>query len=110
MTPNTDSPDYGAPDAADYDAAPPDSLILDSSIKRKIDPNSMLELKIIMTVTNSDTATDDAYPDAINTSPHVTNVPTSPDAVAATAENKTSVRKLLYGQKYHITKFDIIQK
>ena len=44
MTPNTDAPDDDAPNAADYDAASSDSLILYSSLERKIDPNSMLRL------------------------------------------------------------------
>ena len=42
MNPNT----Y-APNADDDDGASSDSLILDSSLKRKIDPKSMLKLKIL---------------------------------------------------------------
>ena len=45
MTPNTDAPKNDASDAADDDAASLDSLILDLSLKRKIDPKSMLKLK-----------------------------------------------------------------
>ena len=45
MTPNTDDPIDDDPDAAGDDADSPDSLIIDSSIKRKIDPKSMPKLK-----------------------------------------------------------------
>ena len=45
MTPNTYSPNNDAPDAADYDADSSNSIILDSSLKCKIDPKSMLKLK-----------------------------------------------------------------
>ena len=45
MNPNTDSPQDDAPDAADDDDASPKSLILYSSLKRKIDPKPMLKLK-----------------------------------------------------------------
>ena len=45
MTTNTDAHDDDAPDAADYYDASPDSLILDLSLKNKIDPKSMLKLK-----------------------------------------------------------------
>ena len=45
MTPNTDASNYYARDAADDDSASPESLILDSSLKRKINPKSMLKLK-----------------------------------------------------------------
>ena len=44
MTPNTDSPNNYSPGADDDDAVSPDSLILYSSLKRKIDPMSMLQL------------------------------------------------------------------
>ena len=45
MTPNNYSPNDDEPDATDDDAASPDSLILDFSLKHKIDPNSMLKIK-----------------------------------------------------------------
>ena len=45
MTLNTDDPIDDDPDAAGDDADSPDSLIIDSSIKRKIDPKSMPKLK-----------------------------------------------------------------
>ena len=45
MTPDNYALDYDAPDAADYDAASPDSRILDSSLKRKIETNSIHKLK-----------------------------------------------------------------
>ena len=45
MNTNTDVPNNGYPDAADDDAISPDSLILDFSLKHKIDPNSMLKIK-----------------------------------------------------------------
>ena len=44
MTPNTDDPENYSPDYAYDDAASPNSLILYSSLKRKIDPKSMLKL------------------------------------------------------------------
>ena len=44
MTPNTDSPNNNSPDAAYDDSASPNSLILDSSLKRKIETKSMLKL------------------------------------------------------------------
>ena len=45
MNTNTYAPDNDFPDAADSYSASPDSLILDSCLKRKIYPNSMLKLK-----------------------------------------------------------------
>ena len=45
-----------------------------------------------MTVTDADSATNNASPDAINTAPHSPNATTAPDANATTAENKTSMR------------------
>ena len=44
MTPNTDAPNNDASNAASYDAASPNSHILDSSLKPKIDPKSILKL------------------------------------------------------------------
>ena len=44
MTPNTDAPDYDTPDADDDDASSPNYFILDSYLKRKIDPKSVLKL------------------------------------------------------------------
>ena len=41
----------------------------------------------------------------MNTALHAPNSATAPDA-----ENKTSVRKLLYGQEYPVAKVDIIKK
>ena len=43
MTPKTDNPNYYAPDSDDDDYDSPNSLILDSSLKRKIDLKSMLK-------------------------------------------------------------------
>ena len=63
-----------------------------------------------MTVTDANAATNDASPHSINTDPHVTNATTVPDAAAATAENKMSVRQLLDGQEYPVAKGDIIKK
>ena len=45
ITPNTDFPKYYASSADDDGAASPNSLILDSKLKRKIDPKSMFKLK-----------------------------------------------------------------
>ena len=42
-TNNTDAPNDDAPDAADDDSSSPNSLILDSSLKCKIDPKPMLK-------------------------------------------------------------------
>ena len=63
-----------------------------------------------MTVTDVNAATDDASPQAINTSPHASNSTTAPDADTTTAENSTSVRQLLDGQEYPVAKGDIIKK
>ena len=46
MNPNTHYPNYDAPDAYGDNSASPDSLILYFSLKLKIDPKSMLKLKI----------------------------------------------------------------
>ena len=51
-----------------------------------------------MTVTDANVATDDASPDAINTSPHTPNDATTPYSAAVPAENNMSVRQLLDGQ------------
>ena len=61
-----------------------------------------------MTVTDDNTATNDAPPNTINTAPHSPNADTAPDADSTTAENKTSVRQLIDGQEYPISKGDII--
>ena len=46
MTPNTDAPKDDAPNDGDDDAAvSPNYLILDSSLKCKIDPKSILKQK-----------------------------------------------------------------
>ena len=45
MNTNTDAHDYDSPDYPDDYASSPDSLILDSSLKRKIYHKSMLKLK-----------------------------------------------------------------
>ena len=60
--------------------------------------------------TDTDAATDDAYPDAINTPPHSPKSATDPDADATTAEDKTSVRQLIDGKEYPVAKVDIIKK
>ena len=57
------------------------------------------------TVTYVDAAYDNAYHYAMNTAPHAPNTVTSPDT-----ENKTSVRQLLDGQEYPVSKGDIIKK
>ena len=63
MTKNTDAPNYYAPDAADDYYASPDSLILDSYLKHKNDPKSMLKLKTFkMPVTDADASTNDDPP------------------------------------------------
>ena len=51
MTPNTDAPrddaHYASDEDSDDDSASPDYLILDSSIKLKIDPKSIIKTKKI---------------------------------------------------------------
>ena len=47
MTPNTDSPNYYAPNAYDDDDASPNYLILYSSLNRKIYPRSIIKLNKI---------------------------------------------------------------
>ena len=86
ITPNTNAPNYDYPLADDDDySASPDPIILDSSIECKIDPKSMLKPKNVkMTVTNANAATDNAYPNAINTSPHAPNAATDPDTASST--------------------------
>ena len=84
------------------DTASPDSLI-DSKLKRKMDPRSMIKQK--KTVTGVDAADKNASHDTINTAPHSPNATTAPDA-----KNKTSVRQLLDGQEYPVAKGDIIKK
>ena len=98
MTPSTDSPDDDSPNAAGDDASCPDSLILYSSLKHKIDPKSMLKLKNEISVTYANTATKDTSPDSIIVTPHTPNVSTAPYSASTTAENKMSVRQLLDGQ------------
>ena len=98
MNPNTDAPDNDVPDASDDDAVSPDSLILYSSLKHKIDPKSMLKLKNEISVTYANTATKDTSPDSIIATPHTPNVSTAPYSASTTAENKMSVRQLLDGQ------------
>ena len=44
ITPNTDAPNNDASNADDDDAPSPNCLILDTPLKRKIDPKSMLKL------------------------------------------------------------------
>ena len=68
MTPNTDVPNYDSPSSSDDNDDSPDSLILDV----KLTPSQCLKYKNI-TVTDSDTATNDASPGVINTSPHAPN-------------------------------------
>ena len=52
----------------------------------------MLKLKKNqMSVTDTNTATNNASPDSINTTLHAPNVSTAQDAADATAEDKTSV-------------------
>ena len=63
-----------------------------------------------MTVTDVDTTTKNSSPDAINTTPHAPNAVIAPYYITTTTENKTSMRKLLYGQEYPIPKGDIIKK
>ena len=63
-----------------------------------------------MTITDANNATKYSSPNAINTDPHTPNAANAPDSAAATAENKTSVRKLLDGQEYPVAKGDIINK
>ena len=46
----------------------------------------MLKIKIKMTVTDADGATDNASPDAINTAPHAPNSSTASYTAACTAE------------------------
>ena len=57
------------------------------------------------TVTDVESADDNAYHDEINTAPHVPNSDTALDT-----ENKTSVRQLLDGQEYPVTEGGIIKK
>ena len=110
MTLNTDAPGDDAPDASGDDAASPDSLILDSFIQHKIDPNSMLRQKIKMKVSDANAATKNNPPNAINTPPYSTNASTSPDNKAANVENKRSARQWIDGQEYPVDKGDIIKK
>ena len=63
-----------------------------------------------MTVTDADAATNDSSPNAINTFLHEPNIATAPDAANTTAENKTSVRKLIGGQEYPVANGDISKK
>ena len=85
MTSNTDDPKYDNRNASDDDSASPDSLILDSSLKHKINPKWMLKQKTKMTVIDADAATKNASLKAINTAPCATNTATSPDADSTTA-------------------------
>ena len=61
MTTNTDAPDDDAP-IFPMMMLPPPIFILDFSRKCKIYPKSMLTLFFLMTVTDSDSTTDYAYP------------------------------------------------
>ena len=63
-----------------------------------------------MSVTDSNTTTDDASPEAINTATHTPNVSNAPYSAATTAENNMSVRQLLYGQGYPVAWGGIIKK
>ena len=84
MTPNTDPPNNYVPNAADDDSSSPGSIILDFSLKRKIDPKSMLKLKKF-TVTDVDAATGNASSNTINISSHSPSAATAPDTEATTA-------------------------
>ena len=74
------------PDAADCDAAYLDDsaspkYLIDSKIKRKIDPRSkIIQNKIKNTVTDIDAEDKNASHDTMNTSPHAPNAATAPDA------------------------------
>ena len=83
MTPNTYFPENDAPDAADDDAASPDSRIVYFSLKRNFSPKSMLNF-FCVTVTDSDAATNDASPNAIDISRHVPNTNTVLDTAYTT--------------------------
>ena len=63
-----------------------------------------------MAATDADTATYDASPNIINTAPRASNAATASEYAASTAENKMSMRQLLYGQEYTVAKGDIIKK
>ena len=69
----------------------------------------MLKLKK-MTVTDAEAVTNNALPNEINTTLHTSNAATAPDTASATAENKTSVRRLLDGLEYPVAKGGIITK
>ena len=62
-----------------------------------------------MIVTDAYSVADYASPDTIKTAPHIPNAATVPYAAAVTAENKTSVRQLIYGQEYPVAKDDNIK-
>ena len=100
-----------SPDADDYDASSPDDSVspdslIDSKLKRKIDPRSIIKLlKIKNTVTDVDDVDDNASHDAMMTASHAPNAATFPYT-----ENKTSVRQLLDGREYPVAKGDIIKK
>ena len=86
----------------------PDSLILDYSLKRKIDPKSMIKQ-------NNDSkwflsCHQRRLPLCNQQLLHSPNDTTLPDATAATAENKMSARQLIHGQEHPVTKGDIIKK
>ena len=109
MNPNTGDPDDDAPDDDDDDASSPNFLIIDSSLKCKIDPKSMLKQ------TKNDSPWYQLWQGQSlfqrnQCCPHRPNDVTAPDAAAATAENKTSVRQLLDIQEYTVSKFGIIKK
>ena len=111
MTANTDAPNDYAPGATDDDASSWTLLSYIPLLNSKLTPSQCLNLKELkMTVTYSDSATDNSSPDAINTAPYATNYATAPDASVATTENKTSVRQLLDGQEYPVPKCDLIKK
>ena len=100
-----------APDSVDDDAAPskdaasPDYLV-DSKLKRKIDPRSMIKLKKYKKVVADVEATDDnASHNAMDNANHAPN-----NATALDADNKTPVRQLLDGREYPVAKGDIIKK
>ena len=82
-----------APNSADYNAASPNyaassNSLIESKLKRKIDPRSMIKLK-----NDADAVVNNASHDAINTAPHAPN-----SANPADTENKTYVRQLLDGK------------